>query len=267
MPIDGNTRLYAVIGDPVSAVRSPEWFNGLFARQGLNAVLVPMLVAQADLKGVFAGLKRVGNLDGLVVTMPHKGPMCDLLDELDPAARTVGAVNAARRLPDGRWLGDMFDGRGCVEGLRAQGHEVAGRSVFLLGTGAAGSAVAFALAEAGVTRLAIDDLDVARRARVAERVQAAFPSVPVRAEKLGGGAQHDIAINATPLGMRPDDPLPFDPSALPDSTLVVDVITKPEITPLLQRAEQTGHRVHTGKHMHAGQAVEAARFFGFEPGR
>jgi shikimate dehydrogenase len=267
MPIDGNTRLYAVIGDPVSAVRSPEWFNGLFARQGINAVLVPMHVAQADLKGVFAELKRVGNLDGLVVTMPHKGSMCDLLDEQGPAARIVGAVNAARRLPDGRWLGDMFDGRGCVEGLRAQGHEVAGRSVFLLGTGAAGSAVAFALAQAGVARLAIDDLDVARRTRVAERVQAAFPSVPVRAEKPGSGAQYDIAINATPLGMRPDDPLPFDPSALPDSTLVVDVVTKPEITPLLQRAEQTGHRVHTGKHMHAGQALEAARFFGFDPGR
>jgi shikimate dehydrogenase len=265
MPIDGNTRLYAVIGDPVSAVRSPEWFNGLFARQGINAVLVPMLVAQADLKGVFAGLKRVGNLDGLVITMPHKGPMCELLDELGPAARTVGAVNAARRLPDGRWLGDMFDGRGCVEGLRAQGHEVAGRSVFLLGTGAAGSAVAFALAQAGVVRLAIDDLDAARRARVAERVQAAFPSVAVRAEKLSDGAQYDMVINATPLGMTLDDPLPFDPAALPASTLVVDVITKPEITPLLQRAEQSGHRIHTGRHMHAGQAVEAARFFGFDP--
>jgi shikimate dehydrogenase len=67
--------------------------------------------------------------------------------------------------------------------------------------------------------------------------------------------------------MRPDDPLPFDPAVLPASTLVVDVITKPEITPLLQRAEQTGHRIHTGRHMHAGQAVEAARFFGFDPTR
>jgi shikimate dehydrogenase len=267
MTIDGNTRLYAVIGDPISAVRSPEWFNALFARHGVNAALVPMLVTAAHLRPVFAGLKRVGNLDGLVVTMPHKGPMCELLDELGPAAHAVGAVNAARRLPDGRWLGDMFDGRGCVQGLRTQGHEVAGRSVFLLGTGAAGSAVAFALAEAGVARLAIDDLDAARRDRVAQRVQAAFPAVTVRAEPLAGTAKHDIVINATPLGMKPDDPLPFDPTGLPVSTLVVDVITKPEITPLLERAEQTAHRIHPGRHMHAGQAVEAARFFGFDPDR
>jgi shikimate dehydrogenase len=265
MVIDGNTRLYAVIGDPIGAVRSPEWFNGLFARRGVNAVLVPMLVTAADLKPVFEGLKRVGNLDGLVVTMPHKGPMCELLDELGPAARTVGAVNAARRLRDGRWLGDMFDGRGCVEGLRTQGQEVAGRSVFLLGTGAAGSAVAFALAEAGVARLMIDDLDTARRDRVAQRVQTAFPSVIVRAEPLSGGERYDVVINSTPLGMKPDDPLPFDPGVLPAGALVVDVITKPEITPLLRRAEQTGHRIHAGRHMHAGQAVEAARFFGFDP--
>jgi shikimate dehydrogenase len=264
MKIDGSTRLYAVIGDPISAVRSPAWFNGLFQHRGVNAVLVPMQVAQADLKVTFGGLKRLGNLDGLVVTMPHKGPMCELLDELGPAARVVGAVNAVRRRPDGRWVGDMFDGRGCVQGLRGQGHEVKGRSVFQLGTGAAGSAVAFALAEAGVAQLVIDDLDPDRCARVAQRVQAAFPAVRVRAGKLAGSAAFDIAINATPLGMRPADPLPFDPAALPGSTLVVDVITKPEVTPLLQRAEQTGHRIHTGAHMHAGQAVEAAKFFGFD---
>jgi shikimate dehydrogenase len=267
MTIDGSTRLYAVIGDPISAVRSPEWFNSLFARQAINAVLVPMRVAQADLRATLEGLKRVGNLDGLVVTMPHKGPMCDLLDELGPAARTVGAVNAARRLPDGRWLGDMFDGRGCVQGLRGQGHEVAGRTAFLLGTGAAGSSVAFALAEAGVACLAIDDLDAARCARVAQRVRAAFPSVQVRTEKPAAAPAYDFVINATPLGMKPDDPLPFDPAALPASTLVVDVVTKPEITSLLQRAERTGHRIHSGRHMHAGQALEAARFFGFDPER
>ena len=119
MHIDGNTRVYAVIGDPVTAVRSPEWFNALFDRNGVNAVLIALQVKRGDLATVFAGLKRIGNLDGLVVTMPHKNAMCELLDELGPAARTIGAVNAARRMPDGRWQGDMFDGRGCVRGLLA----------------------------------------------------------------------------------------------------------------------------------------------------
>ena len=261
MNIDGTTRVYAVIGDPVSAVRSPEWFNTLFEKNGVNAVLIPLQVGREDLAAAFTGLKTMRNLDGLVVTMPHKAPMCQLLDELGPAARTVEAVNAARREPDGRWVGDMFDGRGCVHGLHDQGHEVAGRSVFLLGTGAAGSAVAFALAEAGVRQLVIDDVDEERRARVAQRVRKAFPAVDVQAGELGAG-EYDVVINATPLGMKPNDPLPFDPAVLPSSTLVVDVITKPVITPLLDQAQQSGHRIHAGNHMHAGQAIEAARFFG-----
>jgi shikimate dehydrogenase len=263
MNIDGTTRVYAVVGDPVSAVRSPEWFNSLFEKNGVNAVLIPLQVGREDLATAFAGLKTMRNLDGLVVTMPHKAPMCELLDELGPAARTVEAVNAARREPDGRWVGEMFDGRGCVRGLRDQGHEVERRSVFLLGTGAAGSAVAFALAEAGVRQLVIDDVDASRCARVAQRVQKAFRAVDVQTGKFSGG-EYDVVINATPLGMKSEDPLPFDPVGLPASTLVVDVITKPIITPMLERARESGHRVHGGNHMHAGQAVEAARFFGLD---
>lgn len=263
MTIDGTTRVYAVIGDPVSAVRSPEWFNSLFEKNRVNAVLIPLQVGRNDLATAFAGLKTMRNLDGLVVTMPHKARMCELLDELGPAARTVEAVNAARCEPDGRWVGDMFDGRGCVRGLRDQGHEIEGRSVFLLGTGAAGAAVAFALAEAGVRQLVIDDVDASRCAGVARRVNEAIPGVEVQAGKLAAG-EYDVVINATPLGMRPDDPLPFDPVGLPASTLVVDVITKPVMTPLLERARESGHRVHGGNHMHAGQAIEAARFFGLD---
>ncbi len=265
MHIDGNTRVYAVIGDPVTAVRSPEWFNTLFDRSGVNAVLIALQVKRGDLAEVFSGLKRIGNLDGLVVTMPHKNAMCELLDELGPAARTIGAVNAARRIADGRWQGDMFDGRGCVRGLLDQGHDVSGRRVFLLGTGAAGSAVAFALAEAGVQQLIIDDIDESRSTRVAQRVKRAFPQVDVRSGKLDSGDVHDLVINATPLGMKPDDPLPFDPNGLAQTTLIVDVITKPVMTPLLETAKSLGFRVHGGNHMHAGQALEAAKFFGFKP--
>ena len=88
-----------------------------------------------------------------------------------------------------------------------------------------------------------------------------FPAVDVRTGKLDPGTVHDLVINATPLGMKADDPLPFEPASLAPSTLVVDVITKPVMTPLLERARRLGLRTHSGNHMHAGQAVEAARFF------
>ena len=261
--IDGATRMYVIIGDPISAVRSPAVFNAMFARRNINAVLVPLHVAASDLTAVWVGLKAMRNLDGVVVTMPHKMAMCELVDELGTNGRVVGAINAARRRSDGRWEGDMFDGIGCVHGLMAQGHEVAGRDVFLLGVGGAGAAVATALAQAGVKRLVIADVDTTRRDRVVDRVRAAYPTTTVEAGTLENGS-FDLAINATPLGMRAGDPLPFDPSRLPPTTLIVDVITKPELTPLLELAQKTGHAIHSGKHMHHGQAISVAAFFGFD---
>lgn len=261
--IDGSTRLYAIIGDPISAVRSPQEFNAMFARQGINAVMVALRVDAAGLAAAWGGLKVMRNLEGLVVTMPHKAGAAALVDLLGRTATLVGAVNAVRREPDGRWHGDTFDGRGCVEGLRRQGHEVTGKDVFLLGAGGAGAAIAVALAEARVRKLVVQDIDPAKRDHLVARLGAAFPSLPVRAGSLDGD-RFDVAINATPVGMREEDGLPFDPAPLPASTLIVDVITKPEMTPLLERAASTGHPVHSGRHMHRGQAIGVARFFGFD---
>jgi len=260
--IDGATRVYGIIGDPISAVRSPQVFNAMFARQGINAVMVALHVSATDLAGSWAGLRNIRNLAGLVITMPHKAAAASLVDELGMTGQVVGAINAARRERSGKWLGDMFDGRGCVDGLREQGHEVACRKVFLLGLGGAGAAVAIALAEAGVTRLVVQDLDARKRDELIRHLSSIFPDVAVMVGTLHDGP-FDLVINASPLGMKEGDPLPFDPAGLPRSTVVVDVVTKPEVTPLLERAASTGHATHTGRHMHLGQARGVARFFGF----
>jgi shikimate dehydrogenase len=261
--IDGATRLYAILGDPISAVRSPEVFNTMFARRGVNAVLVPIHVAAEDLESAWAGLVSLRNLCGLVVTMPHKARIAALLDEVGQAGQIAGAVNAARRDPDGRWRGDMFDGIGFVDGLRSQGHEPLGWNVRLHGLGGAGSAIALALAQAGVAGLSLQDLDAGRRDSLCHRLRADFPSVRITDAK-SLDASFNAVVNASPLGMKSPDPLPFDPTELPRETLVVDVITKPEITPLLERAAATRHPIHSGKHMHLGQARRVAEFFGYQ---
>ncbi|MGK6311074.1 shikimate dehydrogenase family protein [Variovorax sp. DT-64] len=261
--LDGSTQLYGIVGDPISAVRSPEVFNAMFSHRGVNAVLVPMHVGEEDIASAWAGLSRLRNLRGLVVTMPHKARVVALLDDVGAAGRLVGAVNAARREPDGRWTGDMFDGVGFVDGLRREGHDLSGWNVRLLGLGGAGAAIAIALAQAGVAGLTLHDPDIDKRDRLVRQLQAAFPTVCIATETASGRA-FDAVVNATPLGMKSRDPLPFDPAELPGEALVVDVITKPEITPLLQRAIDTGHRVHSGKHMHLGQARRVAAFFGYE---
>ena len=260
--IDGHTRLYAILGDPISAVRSPEVFNASFAAAGMNAVFVPLYVAADDLVSAWAGLTSIRNVAGLVITMPHKTRVAALLDEVGLAGQVTGAVNAARRDADGRWRGDMFDGVGFVDGLLAEGHRVAGWQVRLHGLGGAGAAIALALAQSGVARLALHDLDVDRCDQLCRRLAALFPRLCVSARPRNEDA-FDAVVNATPLGMGSADPLPFDPAELPPTTLVVDVVTKPEMTPLLQYAARTGHRVHTGKHMHLGQASRVAEFFGF----
>jgi shikimate dehydrogenase len=261
--IDGGTKLYVIIGDPISAVRTPSVFNEMFARQNINAVLVPLHVAAEHLDAVWTGLKAMRNLHGVVITMPHKSRMCGLVHALGQSGKVVGSINAARRRNDGTWEGDMFDGMGCVNGLKKQGHAVEGKRVFLMGTGGAGSAIAVALAQAGVHRLVITDIDTARLGRVIANIRHEYPQLSIEEGRIGR-EEFDLAINATPLGMCPEDPLPFDLSALPESTLVVDVITKPEFTSLLLRAQEMGHQVQTGRHMHRGQAVACAEFFGFD---
>jgi shikimate dehydrogenase len=261
--IGGTTALYAIIGDPISAVRSPAVFNGMFARQGIDAVMVALHVPVSDLSAAWAGLKATRNLAGVVFTMPHKAAAIHLVDTVGTTGQLVGAINAARREPDGSWSGDMFDGHGFVLGLSTRGYPVAGRSAFLIGAGGAGVAIAAALAEAGARSIVIDDISQERRDEAISRVRCAYPSVAVSSGSLADEV-FDFAINVTPAGMAKHDPMPFDPKLLPTSTLVVDVVTKPEMTPLLIAAQASGHLVHAGRHMHYGQAIGVARFFGFD---
>jgi shikimate dehydrogenase len=155
----------------------------------------------------------------------------------------------------------MFDGVGFVDGLRRQGDDVASRRVHLLGVGGAGSAIAVALAEAGVSSLALQDRSAEMVARVTRSIQAIDSSVQVKPESVLEG-DYDIVINATPLGMKEGDSLPCDPTRFARATLFVDIVTKPEMTPWLLAAASSGHPVHTGRHMHEGQAARAAAFFG-----
>jgi shikimate dehydrogenase len=161
-------------------------------------------------------------VDGIIVTVPHKIAMTALCATLSDRAAFLGAVNTLRRNPDGTWHGDMFDGRLC--GAPRKGVS-AGRSVLLAGAGG-GSAIAHALVEAGVALLAIHEQDHARR-------DALIGRSPGKAEIQAGSpdlAGFDIAINATPTGMKPSDPIPFDMSSLTPSHIVGDVITQPIVT-------------------------------------
>jgi shikimate dehydrogenase len=237
--ISGATRLFVILGDPIAKVRSPEAFNSAFERHGIDAVLVPLECAPGDLPATVRALKRTGNLDGLVFTMPHKAGALALVDEVSETGRLVGAINAARRETMGRWQGDMFDGQGFVRGLARHGHETRGRRAALLGAGGAGRAIAFALAGAGIAAIAVHDLEPAKAVALAADLARAYPELAARAGPPRPG-EFDLLVNATPTGMRPDDPLPWPVDGLAAGAIVGDVTTKPEITPFLAAARDRG---------------------------
>jgi shikimate dehydrogenase len=260
--VSGTTRLYGLVGDPLHAARSPQLFNSLFAKQNSDAVCIPFSVKAGNLDSFVGGLRTVNNLDGLFVTMPHKARMIDLVDEIDVTARQANVLNIVRCTDEGRWIGATFDGCGCVLGMQWEGNDPTGRSVLLVGAGGAGRAIAFAIAAAGARALTIFDADELLGQRLAEAVAVAAdcdtrfgPSDP---------SGFDIVINATPLGMKPGDAMPIDPARLSPHATVVDIILKPDPTPLCEAARSRGCRVQGGRPMHDGQAVYAARFLGFD---
>ena len=260
LKISGATRLYAIIGDPIAQVRSPETFTERFAAAGVDAVLLPVHVPIARFDAIVPALVKIGNLDGLLVTVPFKARMVAFANRLGSTGRTVGAVNALRREEDGSWTGDMFDGLGFVRGAEAKGERVRGRRVALFGAGGAGSAIACALADAAVESISVVDPEAAKAHTLVERLRRSFPAGSFDAvDAIPRGV--DMIVNASPVGMKPDDGLPADIGPLHPGTLVGDVVITPRPTAIIRHAMRFGCHWLDGRDMHAGQADAITAFF------
>src|SRR5258706_178860 len=103
----------------IAQVKSPEGFSERFATAGMNAVMIPLQVLPGHFDQTIIALKAIGNLDGLIMTVPYKAEAARFADRLGPTASKIRALNAMRREPDGTWTGEMFDGKGFVRGARA----------------------------------------------------------------------------------------------------------------------------------------------------
>jgi len=261
--VNGATRLYGTIGDPIRQLRMTGVMPQVFAATGANAVWLPFEGGADLLPLMLDALTKMRNLGGFTVTIPHKTAIIDLLGRATPRARAAGSVNLVRRDPDGVLAGDNVDGVGFVRGLEAQGHRVKGASVWLVGLGGAGGGIAAALCEAGVGRLLVTEISEARANTAIDRLLTHYPDVPVAEVRTPPKGVH-IAVNATPLGLRPDDPQSFDPVTLDPDVVVADVIMSPVETPLLKRARTHGRRIHHGRHMLDHQVPLYLDWFGID---
>ncbi|MGE5149267.1 MAG: shikimate dehydrogenase family protein [Rhodospirillaceae bacterium] len=262
--INGATRLYGTIGDPIRQLRMTALMPQVFAAVGVNAVWLPFEGGPPLLQLMLEALRgKMRNLGGFTVTIPHKTAILPMLDRVSPRAQAAGSVNLVKRDPSGALVGDIGDGLGFVRGLEAMGHRVRGASVWLVGLGGVGGAIAAALCEAGVGRLLVSELDEARADAALARLSKFYPDVPVASVDTPPHGIH-YAINATPLGLKPDDPLPFDPMILAPEVLVAEVIMSPVETPLLRRARTHGRRIHHGRHTLDHQVPIQLDWFGID---
>lgn len=258
--VSGETRIFAIVGHPIEQVRSPEMITAEMVRRGHNAILIPLDVRPEDFEACLGQLMRVQNLDGLVFTIPFKQAACALASVLGEQARAVGAINALARSSGGGWVGDIFDGLGCVEAFRQRGHSFRDRRVMLIGAGGAGRAIALAVAHQGPGALRIFDIDRGRATRLVEDVAKIDAKVDVAfGEPRVEGV--DILLNASPVGMLSDPRTPIDVAAIPSDVIVFDAIVKPEQTKLLTLAQQCGCRTIFGREMMHGQIKKVVDHF------
>jgi len=260
--IRGSTTIIAHLGDPIAPVKSPMIYNPYFESAGIDAAVVPMGVRAADYPDVLRAIFRFTNIRGALVTMPHKVTTVPLLDAYSVAVKIAQSCNAVLLRPDGTLFGDLFDGAGFVRGVERHGFNPAGKRCLVVGTGGVGSAIAAALAAAGVASLALYDNNAAGADALAGRLLENYPKLDVRTGSKDP-AGFDLAVNATPLGMNPDDPLPFDAGRLSPATFVGEVVMKREITPLLRAARERGCRTQVGTDMLFEQIPLYLEFFGF----
>jgi shikimate dehydrogenase len=260
--ISGRTKIIAHLGYPTESFKAPMIYNPWFEMKGIDAVVVPMGVKAEDYPTTLAALFRMTNIHGALVTMPHKVTTTHLVNELSTTAKIAGSANAILLRPDGTLLGDMFDGAGFVRGVERKGRKIAGIKCLVVGCGGVGSAIAASLAAAGAAGMGLFDPMSASAEALGERLRTHYPALAVTTGSSDPRG-YDLVVNATPLGMKPGDPLPFDIELVTPTTFVGEVVMKEEFTPLLRAAMAKGCPFQVGTDMLFEQIPAYLEFFGF----
>lgn len=246
--VDADTALYAVFGNPVGHSLSPVMHNRAFAHLGCNAVYLAFRVT--DIAGAVTGVRAL-NICGASITIPHKVDVMAYLDEIDPAAEAIGAVNTL--VYRGQCLqGFNTDWQGAVTAL-SRATVIAGKRVAVLGAGGAARAAAYGTALSGGSVLIISR-NAASGERLAEDLNADF--LPL---SEFSSASCEILINTTPVGMAPQiDAMPVPAAVLNPEMTVMDIVYHPLQTRLLQTAAALGCKTVSGVEMFVLQG--AAQF-------
>lgn len=263
MRVTGKTKIYAIFGHPVEHSLSPAMHNAAFAALGLDSIYIPWKVGVEDFPTALQAARKMENFGGGNVTVPYKELAARLCDGLSPEAEALGAVNTLVA-QDGRLFGHNTDGAGFLRSLQEEGgFDPRGKQALLIGAGGAAKAVAFALAWAGVAELTIANRTLERAEALAALLRGRSLRCQILALDLHNKlltpviASADLVVNATSIGLRPEDPSPIDCGPLSPRALAVDLIYNLRETAFLKEAGRRGLRVQNGLGMLLYQGAAA----------
>lgn len=251
MKITGKTRITGLFGYPVEHTLSPAMHNAAFDNMGLDWRYLPFSVHPDALGDAVRAVRALG-LAGVNVTIPHKEKVIAFLDEVNEEARFIGAVNTIVNR-GGRLTGYNTDGRGFMRSIEEMGTAPEGKRILIVGAGGASRAIGYYLSEKAAS-LEIFDIDRRKLECLTADLSSIRKNVSAMASLTDIGG-FDIVINATPLGLKKEDPLPFDAAGLRTGQVVCDLIYKPTL--MLQEASERGCKTMDGLGMLLWQGVLA----------
>jgi len=234
MTVSGKTRIIGIFGYPIEHTLSPLMHNAAFASLNLDMCYIPFKVRPEDLP-VSVNAIRGLNLLGVNITVPHKEKVIPLLNEVNEEASFIGAVNTVTNR-EGVLSGYNTDGRGFIRSLSEEGISIDGKRVVIAGAGGASRAISYYLSEKAES-LSLFDVDRQKADALVTDLRSIRDNVSC-IDGVDRAGSPQIIINATPLGLKMEDPLPFDPSLITEDTVVCDLVYKN--TPLLQEASRRG---------------------------
>lgn len=271
IPITGHTRLTALLGSPVAHSISPLMHNEAFQLLDLDYTYLCFEVNEETLPAAVDGLKACG-IRGFNLTMPNKNKIVELLDELSPAARLIGAVNTVVN-DDGHLIGYNTDGVGYMQAVKDAGYDITGKTITIMGAGGAATAICAQAALDGVEKIHIFARETSRfwdrTQKLAENINSTLPCKAVLHENRDTAAlaqaisESALLLNATSVGMAPntEGTIIEDTSLYHPDLIVSDVIYNPRETRFLKEAREAGCRTFNGMYMLLYQGAEAFRLW------
>jgi len=263
MELSGHTTPFAVLGHPIGHSLSPIMHNESIRSLGIDAIYLAFDVHPDRLMAVLPAMRDMG-FGGVNLTVPLKEVAFSGLKNLDPSARQMGAVNTVEFLENGSLRGYNTDGYGFLEAIRvAFQREVKDLTAFVIGSGGAGRAVAITCAVEGSRKIMVTDIDTGRARRVAAEISRIAPSIEVEAVENVPGAWKqaalsvDLVVQATPIGMKADDPPILGSEAFHPKQMAFDLVYMYPQTPFMKAARQAGAAAANGLDMLLYQGARA----------